>query len=87
MAVGRMMRLPSSRDDGHPMPLDSPAMIAGGSLFQRHPRNPIITAADLAYPANTVFNPGAAGLEKVIARITCSLSASKLLTLGRASPS
>jgi predicted GH43/DUF377 family glycosyl hydrolase len=28
-------------------------------LFIRHPENPIITARDLRYPANTVFNPGA----------------------------
>ena len=28
-------------------------------LFVRHPGNPIITARDLRYPANTVFNPGA----------------------------
>lgn len=28
-------------------------------LFTRHPDNPIITAADLPYRANTVFNPGA----------------------------
>lgn len=28
-------------------------------LFVRHPLNPIITPRDLAYPANTVFNPGA----------------------------
>lgn len=28
-------------------------------LFTRHPANPIITAADLPYAANTVFNPGA----------------------------
>ena len=28
-------------------------------LFVRHPDNPIITARDLPYPANTVFNPGA----------------------------
>ncbi|HEY5630182.1 MAG TPA: hypothetical protein VIR16_11790 [Candidatus Limnocylindrales bacterium] len=28
-------------------------------LFVRSPANPIITAADLPYPANTVFNPGA----------------------------
>jgi predicted GH43/DUF377 family glycosyl hydrolase len=38
-------------------------MLAGSSLFRRHPDNPIITAADLAYPANTVFNPGAASLD------------------------
>ncbi len=38
-------------------------MLAGGSLFRRHPGNPIITAADLAYPANSVFNPGAASVK------------------------
>jgi predicted GH43/DUF377 family glycosyl hydrolase len=30
------------------------------SLFERHPANPIITAADLPYQANAIFNPGAA---------------------------
>jgi predicted GH43/DUF377 family glycosyl hydrolase len=29
------------------------------TLFHRHPRNPILTAADWPYPINTVFNPGA----------------------------
>jgi predicted GH43/DUF377 family glycosyl hydrolase len=29
-------------------------------LFIRSPHNPILTAADVPYPANTVFNPGAA---------------------------
>jgi predicted GH43/DUF377 family glycosyl hydrolase len=29
-------------------------------LFRRHPDNPIITIADVPYPANTVFNAGAA---------------------------
>ena len=29
-------------------------------LFRRSAHNPILTAADLPYPANTVFNPGAA---------------------------
>jgi len=28
-------------------------------LFRRHAQNPIITAASLPYPANSVFNPGA----------------------------
>jgi predicted GH43/DUF377 family glycosyl hydrolase len=28
-------------------------------LFSRHKQNPILTAADWPYPANTVFNPGA----------------------------
>jgi predicted GH43/DUF377 family glycosyl hydrolase len=32
----------------------------GEALFTRHPLNPIITAADLPYPANAVFNPGVA---------------------------
>jgi predicted GH43/DUF377 family glycosyl hydrolase len=32
----------------------------GRHLFVRHPFNPIITADHLPYPANTVFNPGAA---------------------------
>jgi len=32
------------------------------SLFQRHQRNPILTAADWPYPINTVFNPGATRL-------------------------
>jgi predicted GH43/DUF377 family glycosyl hydrolase len=34
----------------------------GRHLFVRHPLNPIITAEHLPYPANTVFNPGAARL-------------------------
>ncbi len=28
-------------------------------LFERHPKNPILTAIDWPYPAHTVFNPGA----------------------------
>jgi len=28
-------------------------------LFQRHPANPVLTAKNWPYPANTVFNPGA----------------------------
>ncbi len=31
-----------------------------GSLFERSPGNPILTAADTPYPSNSVFNPGAA---------------------------
>ena len=31
-------------------------------LFERHPENPILTAADWPYPAHTVFNPGATRL-------------------------
>ncbi|HUG30114.1 MAG TPA: glycosidase [Candidatus Limnocylindria bacterium] len=32
-------------------------------LFERSARNPILTAADAPYPANTVFNPGAAQVD------------------------
>ncbi|MGZ6273897.1 MAG: glycosidase, partial [Candidatus Limnocylindrales bacterium] len=31
----------------------------GQELFRRHPDNPIITASQLPYRANSVFNPGA----------------------------
>ena len=34
--------------------------IISSELFQRHPDNPILTADDWPYPANTVFNCGAA---------------------------
>jgi predicted GH43/DUF377 family glycosyl hydrolase len=33
---------------------------SGRHLFLRHPGNPIVTADDVPYPANTAFNPGAA---------------------------
>ena len=33
---------------------------ADGWLFERSPRNPILTVEDLPYPANAIFNPGAA---------------------------
>ncbi len=32
----------------------------GVNLFTRHPRNPILTTASLPYPANSIFNAGAA---------------------------
>ncbi len=32
-------------------------------LFERHPANPLITAQDLPYPANSVFNAGAAQVD------------------------
>lgn len=32
-------------------------------LFRRNPANPILTAADVPYPANAVFNPGAARVD------------------------
>ena len=31
-------------------------------LFERSAANPILTAGDVPYPANSVFNPGAARL-------------------------
>jgi predicted GH43/DUF377 family glycosyl hydrolase len=37
--------------------------VTGRELFQRHPANPILTAADWPYPVNTVFNPAAAELD------------------------
>ena len=37
-------------------------------LFERSPRNPILTAEDVPYPANAIFNPGAAqvGAETIL---------------------
>jgi predicted GH43/DUF377 family glycosyl hydrolase len=32
----------------------------GAPLFERSPANPILTADDVPYPANSIFNPGAA---------------------------
>ena len=32
---------------------------AGADLFERHPANPILTARDLGYRANVIFNAGA----------------------------
>ena len=34
--------------------------MSGREFFQRHPGNPILTAADWPYPVNAVFNPAAA---------------------------
>jgi predicted GH43/DUF377 family glycosyl hydrolase len=41
------------------------------SLFQRHPRNPILTAADWPYPVNTVFNAGATKLPDGTTLLLC----------------
>ena len=38
-------------------------MKSSTDLFTRSPHNPIITAAALPYPANSVFNPGAAQVD------------------------
>ena len=40
-------------------------------LFHRHPRNPILTAADWPYPAHTVFNPGATRLRDGMTLLLC----------------
>ncbi len=43
-----------------------------GELFQRHALNPILTAADVPFPANAVFNPAAAacdGETVILARV------------------
>jgi beta-1,4-mannooligosaccharide/beta-1,4-mannosyl-N-acetylglucosamine phosphorylase len=39
---------------------DSSRAWPGADLFERHPQNPILTAKDLGYPANVVFNAAAA---------------------------
>jgi predicted GH43/DUF377 family glycosyl hydrolase len=41
------------------MTLVLPPHVESRELFSRHPANPIITAAQLPYRANSVFNPGA----------------------------
>jgi predicted GH43/DUF377 family glycosyl hydrolase len=46
--------------------------VRNGELFERHARNPILTAADWPYPANAVFNPAAVtvgGETIVLARV------------------
>ncbi|MCL4304134.1 MAG: glycosidase [Anaerolineae bacterium] len=40
-------------------------------LFHRHPRNPILTAADWPYPVNTVFNAGATRLQDGTTLLLC----------------
>ncbi len=40
-------------------------------LFERHERNPILTAADWPYPANSVFNPGATLLHDGTTLLLC----------------
>jgi predicted GH43/DUF377 family glycosyl hydrolase len=41
------------------------------TLFQRHPDNPILTAADWPYPAHSVFNPGATRLKDGTTLLLC----------------
>jgi len=40
-------------------------------LFDRHPKNPILTAADWPYPSHTVFNAGATILEDGTTLLLC----------------
>ena len=40
-------------------------------LFERHPSNPILTAADWPYPAHTAFNAGATRLEDGTTLLLC----------------
>jgi predicted GH43/DUF377 family glycosyl hydrolase len=42
-----------------------------GELFRRHPTNPILTADDWPYPANTVFNAGATLLHDGTTLLLC----------------
>ena len=49
-------------------------MIAGRgypTLFRRHAKNPILTCADLPYPAHSVFNPGAVRLPDGTTLLLC----------------
>lgn len=41
------------------------------TLFERHPDNPILTAADWPYPCNTVFNAGATKLKDGSTLLLC----------------
>jgi predicted GH43/DUF377 family glycosyl hydrolase len=47
--------------------LDNPCAV----LFERHPQNPILTAAQWPYPVNTVFNPGATRLADGTTLLLC----------------
>ena len=46
-------------------------------LFQRHRRNPILTAADWPYPAHTVFNPAATLLPDGTTLLLCRVEDSR----------
>src|SRR6201982_3712602 len=41
------------------------------TLFHRHPKNPILTAAEWPYPAHSVFNPGATRLADGTTLLLC----------------
>jgi predicted GH43/DUF377 family glycosyl hydrolase len=46
-------------------------MDRNAGLFRRHDRNPILTARDWPYPANSVFNPGATRLADGTTLLLC----------------
>ena len=58
---------------------------AARELFRRHPDNPLLTAEDWPYPANAVFNPGAAtvGSETVLLARVEELTGISHLTVAR----
>lgn len=60
-------------------------MTRSRELFVRHPGNPILTSDDWPYPANTVFNPGAAAMngETVLLARVETLSGVSHLTVAR----
>jgi predicted GH43/DUF377 family glycosyl hydrolase len=43
----------------------------GEKMFQRHPNNPILTAAEWPYTVNSVFNPGATRLPDGTTLLLC----------------
>ena len=69
-------------------PYDGSATVrsVAGELFQRHPENPILTAARWPYPCNVVFNPAAARLasgETVLVVRVEDLTGASHLTVAR----
>ena len=54
------------------IPMTPPSPARGyQALLHRHPKNPILTAADWPYPAHTVFNPGAIRLRDGTTLLLC----------------
>jgi len=49
----------------------TPAPRLAQALFTRHPKNPILTAAQWPYPVHTVFNPGAVRLQDGTTLLLC----------------
>ena len=42
-------------------------------LLERHPKNPILTAAEWPYPVHSVFNPGATRLQDGTTLLLCRI--------------